>query len=58
MQMLLSGNTSFDITDNTLNATINFILLTKIFDEALLQSQSDYFLRQLRNLFFSLLFRP
>ena len=36
-QTLLFGNTSFDITDNTkiLNATINFILLTKRFDEPL-----------------------
>ena len=36
-QTLLFGDTSFDITDNTkiLNATINFILLTKRFDEPL-----------------------
>ena len=36
-QTLLFGNTSFDITDNTktLDATINFILLTKRFDEPL-----------------------
>ena len=36
-QMLLLGNTSFDITDNTkiLNATIHFILLTKRLDEPL-----------------------
>ena len=36
-QTLLLGNTSFDITDHTkiLNATINFILLTKRLDEPL-----------------------
>ena len=36
-QMLLFGNTLFNITDNTkiLNDTINFILLTKGFDEPL-----------------------
>ena len=36
-QTLLFGNTSFDITDNTniLNATINFVLLTKRFDKPL-----------------------
>ena len=37
IQTLLFGNKSFDITDNTkiLNATINFILLTKRFDKPL-----------------------
>ena len=36
-QTLFFGNTSFDITDNTkiLNTTINFILLSKRFDEPL-----------------------
>ena len=45
---------SFDTTENTkiLNTTIKFILLTKRFDETLFKkSQSDHFLRQLRNLF-------
>ena len=37
IKVLLFGNTSFDITDTTktLNATINFILLTKRFDKPL-----------------------
>ena len=62
-QTLLFGNTSFDITDNTkiLNATINFILLTKRFDEPLFQTKSVwliffFFLSATKFIFFPLLF--
>ena len=44
-QTLLFGNTLFEITGNTkiLNTTINFISLTKRFDQPLFkQSQSDF----------------
>ena len=57
-QKLLFGNTSFDITGNTniLSATINFIFLTKRFDNYFYkQSQSDLFFHfslHQKNLFF------
>ena len=53
-QILLFGNTSFHITVNTkiVNATINFILLSKKSHEHFLkQSKADYFVRQLQNFF-------